>query len=121
MNRHKRAQSYRLRWSEEARDRAHEHEDHIDMLEAGNEDQSQNENGADQVAGDHHTLHVPAINENAGERSNDGDRDDVGYHHVRDLQRRAVPAERDQVDHSKDSEEVTEDADPLREPKPFEP
>ena len=112
-----RAQGHRLRRREEARHHAEDDEDRAQLNEVGHPRQQQHQRAAREIARHHHALDPPAVDEDARHRADDGHRQHVRDQQVGHLHRAAVPAERDQADHSEQGEEVAEDGDQLRQPE----
>src|SRR6478752_6129018 len=81
------------------------------------EDEHQNQHGAYEVTGYHELLYVPVVDKNAGDRADDGERQDVSNRHRSDLHRRPMPAESDKADHAEQGQEVAKDAHKLRQPE----
>ena len=88
----------------------------IDLPDRGRRNQQQRERGANQIARDQRRLDRPAIDEHAGDRADEDDRQHVGDLQPGQLRRRAVHAERHHGDHREQREEVAEQADDLRVP-----
>ncbi len=108
----------RLGRREKAGDRAERNQDGIDLPERRREDEHDHESRPDQVARHERRLERPAIDEYAGERPQQREREHVGDLHARDLRRRAVHPERDDADDREKSQEVAEQADDLGIPDP---
>src|SRR6476646_8034668 len=81
------------------------------------EDEHQNQHGAYEVTGYHEPLYVPVVDKNAGDRADDGERQDVSNRHGSDLHRRPMPAESDKADHAEQGQEVAKDAHKLGQPE----
>ena len=106
----------RLRRSEKARHDAERDQDRVDLPQRRREQQQHHEPRADQIARHERGFELPSIDEHAGQRSEDRERE-----HVRDLdaghlRRRPVQVERHDADHREEREEVAEKADDLRVP-----
>ena len=116
VHRHVRPDRHGLRRTEERRDAAERGEHDVDLPDGRRRNQQHRQHRADQVARDQRRLERPPIDEHAGNRADEHDRQHVGDLQPRQLRRRAVHAERHDGNHREQREEVPEQADDLREP-----
>ena len=108
----------RLRRPEEAGDAAQQAQHRVDLPHRRRHEQQQHETRAHEVARDERGLERPAIDEDAGQRAEQGQRQHVGDLDAGDLLGRAQHAIRDDTDDGKERKKVAEQADDLREPHP---
>ncbi len=104
--------------AEEAGDDADGGEHGVELPELRADHEEKHEAAADSVAADHGGLERPAVNKDAGDDAEDGDREQIGDLEVDDLLSGGVEAEGEDADDGEESEEVAEDGDDLGVPEP---
>src|SRR5579859_1593179 len=80
-------------------------------------DEHQNQHSAYEVTGDHEPLDIPVVDKNAGDRADDGERQNVSNRHGSDLHGRSMPAESDKADYAEQGQKIAEDTHKLGQPE----
>src|SRR5471032_2031361 len=86
------------------------------ICDAVAEHEARRDQGAKEIARDHHPLDGPAVDEHSRERRDERSRRGVGNRHQYDVRRRSVQAEGDGGDDAEEREEVAKDRNELRQP-----